>query len=482
MIKNKQGEVFIVAPKDETEKIVRSGVELSKIEESKKISVREASAYSLMDGFGLRYVSPYALAVGANNAQIGLLSSLPSLIGNLSQLFSLRAMKIWPRKKIVFLGVFLQAIMWLVLIAAGSLYFIFDLKGAATAHAVILIYTLLILFGAFSGPAWQSWMKDLVTKDNGKYFGRRSRIATLVSLVCMLLGGFILDYFKQTKIFVGFIILFSLAFIGRTISSRLILKQYEPKFKVDDKYYFSLKYFIKRMYKNNFGRFVMYFSLVCLATNISSPFNAVFMLKDLNFSYSYFMAVSTASVVTTFLFVSLWGKFADKYGNLKVMKITGALIPIVPLFWLIAPIFRTSSVIVIYLVIVEAFSGAIWSGFNLAVGNFMYDAVSRQRMAICSTYLNIISCFGVLIGAMFGGFISSLSFNFFGLSPIMFVLLLGAIARFIVYFSMNSKIREVRAVKYFSVRKHLKEVSKKLMTSISSNKFFEYVGVSSTQN
>jgi MFS family permease len=76
-----------------------------------------------------------------------------------------------------------------------------------TPNLIIIVYTLLILFGAFGGPAWISWMKDLVTADSGKYFGKRSRIATLIALICMFIGGFILDYFKQTHIFIGFIIL-----------------------------------------------------------------------------------------------------------------------------------------------------------------------------------------------------------------------------------------------------------------------------------
>ena len=44
------------------------------IERAKKISVKEGSAHSVMEGFGSRYITPFALAIGANNAQIGLLN------------------------------------------------------------------------------------------------------------------------------------------------------------------------------------------------------------------------------------------------------------------------------------------------------------------------------------------------------------------------------------------------------------------------
>lgn len=450
------------------------------IEQTKKISTKEAAAYSLMDGFGFRYISPYALAVGATNTQIGLLSSLPSLFGNLSQLLTYKAMKIWSRKKIVFIAVLLQALMWLAIIAAGSLYFIFNIKNQFPGYSVIIIYTLLILMGAFGGPAWVSWMKDIVKKDSGKYFGNRSRIATSISLCCTFIAGFILDYFKGTKIFIGFIIIFFLSFIGRSFSAYYTTKQYEPKIIIEDKFYFSLKDFIKRMHKNNFGKFVIYFSLVSFAVNISAPFLAVYMLKELQFSYTYFMAVTLASVLTTLIFVGLWGKFADRYGNLKVMQITGALIPLMPFLWLISAIIDYKPLIWIFLLLVESFSGMVWAGFNLSAGNFIYDAVTRQRIGLCTSYFNIINGLGVLIGAMLGGWISSQNFVFLGLKPILFIFLLGATLRITVYLTMNKRIKEVREIENFSVRHHIKEVTKKLINGKSTGKFFNSIGTENT--
>ena len=463
----------------EKEMIEKDSNEKKLIEEAKEISIKEASAYSFMDGFGLRYITPYALAVGATNTQIGLLSSLPSLLGNLSQIHSLQIMKKWTRKKIVAIAVFLQAIMWLMLIAAGTFYFLFHANSNLSSYAIITIYTLLILFGAFGGPAWQSWMKDLVTENSGVYFGRRSRIATAIALVCMLIGGFLLDYFKQTHVFVGFIILFTIAFIGRAISGRLVLKQYEPDFKTDDSMYFSLKDFIKKMHQNNFGKFVIYYSLLVFSVNISSPFLGVYMLNNLKFSYSYYMAVALlAPTITTLLFVTFWGKFADKYGNLKVMKITGMLIPIMPFMWVLSIFLQGQSqiILLIFLFLTESLSGFLWAGMNLSAGNFIYDAVTRQRLAICATYFNIISSVGVLIGALLGGIISSYNFSFLGLNSLLFIFLIGGIMRVLVYIFMMPKIKEVREVEPFSVRHRMQKIKNKFVFGISTGKFFEAFG------
>ena len=164
-------------------------------EDAKKISVKEAASYSLMDGFGLRFITPYALALNASRLQIGLLSSLPALFANFSQIFTPKLMEKYSRKRIVFTGIFIQSIMWLILIGIGFLYFFFDYN---TSFFLVLAYTLLILVGTATGPAWSSWMKDLTHGTNvGEFFAKRGKIAVMIALFCMLIAGFILDYFKN---------------------------------------------------------------------------------------------------------------------------------------------------------------------------------------------------------------------------------------------------------------------------------------------
>ncbi len=441
----------IYPTEEEIKPLKRTKEELEKIEKTKKISIKEASAYSFMDGFGLRYITPYALAVGANNFHIGLLNALPSLLGNLSQLFTLKAMNKFSRKKIVFWAVLLQAIMWLVLLGAGTIYFMFNIHNQIPPYFVIIIYTLLIFFGAFGGPAWSSWMKDIITENRGDYFGRRARIAGIVSMVCLLIAGFILDYFENTKLFLGFIIIFFIAFLGRLISAILNLKQWEPEFKSDDRYYFSFFDFIKRMWFNNFGKFTIYYSLITLATAIAGPFFAVYMLKNLGFSYLQYMIVVLSNAAFTFIFMPAWGKFADRYGNLKVMSLTGGFIALIPILYVLTIFFKLPLIIFYYLIGVEALSGFIWAGFNLAAGNFIYDAVTRQRLAICVSYFNILAGIGVVIGSILGGLFASLKENMFGLDILLIIFIISAATRLVIYIFMGFKIQEVREVPEFKI-------------------------------
>ncbi len=430
-------------------------------EETKKLSVKDGIGYSIMDGAGLRYITPYALSIGANNAQIGLLTSVPSLLGNLSQLFTPKAIEKTSRKKIIMTGVFLQAIMWIPIIILGYFFFYKNIPADFSATLMIVFFTLLTLFGSFISPAWNSMMKDVVGKETGKYFGNRNKVLGVTTLVVMLICGFILNYFKRLDLlFWGFVIIFGIAIVARLVSWSLLKKHYDPKFKFKDKDYFNFKQFIKRIPKSNFGKFAVFSSLIMFGTYLASPFFSVYLLKDLHLDYATWILITISNPLSTLIFMPMWGKFADRFGNLKVLKFTGALISLIPVayfFTMFIPL-ENKILLIPYLFAIEFFSGFIWAGLNLSLVNFIYDAVSRQKLALCIAYYNIFNGFGVFIGATLGGIISSAGFSFFGISSILFVFLLSALARLIVYAFMIPKIKEVRNVEKYKKGEFRNEV------------------------
>lgn len=416
------------------------------IEKAKKISVVEGSAYGIMDGFGLRYITPYALALKAPNFAIGILSSLPQLIGNISQIFSLRLMKKYSRKRIILAAVISQTFLWLPLIIIGLLSYFFKLNQNLAIILLIVSYTFLTMSGSMASPAWNSWMKDLVKEKSGSYFGNRNRIINLITVVSMLIAGIILNYFENTNIILGFLIIFSIAFLGRVYSAYLLNRQYEPAFKLEEEFYFNAIEFARKIRSNNFGRFVIFVSLISLSTSIAAPFFSVYMLKELNFSYIEFTLVTLSSVATTIMFMPFWGRRIDKVGTVKVMKITGIFLFLVPAGYILTIFLLKYSLpnfLLPLLILTEALSGFIWAGFNLSAANFIFDAVTRQRMAICTAYYNLANAIGTFIGAIIGGILASIDFHS-AVSSLIIVFIISGLGRFILYLIMNHKIKEVR--------------------------------------
>lgn len=419
---------------------------------SRKVSIVEGSFNAVTDGAGSRYISPFALALGANNTQIGFLTSFPSLIGNFFQIFSSKAMEKFSRKSIMVWTTTIQAFFWLLVMATGVLFYFWGAGTPISVTYLIVIYTILTALGSFYAPVWSSWMKDLVDPDkSGKYFGMRSKIIGFISLIAMLGAGFILDYFKQTKVFVGFFILFGICFFARLISSQLLRKKYEPELRIERDYHFSLLQFIKKMRHNNFGRFVIASALMDFAINMASPFFSVYMLKGLGFNYATFTIVTISSIIGNLIFVPLWGKFADRYGNVKTLKITALLTPLVPLGWFASYFIflHHPAGLVPFLVFIEFYSGFVFAGYRLTQSNFIYDAVTRERMALCTSYFNFISSIGTFIGATLAGILASQADLVFGISIFLGIFLVSGILRVIFSLLYTARVNEVRMVESF---------------------------------
>ncbi|MCX6750730.1 MAG: hypothetical protein NTZ83_04690, partial [Candidatus Pacearchaeota archaeon] len=235
----------------------------------------------------------------------------------------------------------------------------------------------------------------------------------------------------------------------RLISASLFKKHYDPELKLKEGYYFSFWQFIKKAWKNNFGKFVIYVALIQFATNIAGPFFAVYMLKELQLSYFAFTLINLSALLSPILFLSFIGKRIDRIGTVRVMKASGFLISFVPLFWIFSIFLMKSSplILIIYLFIIEFFSGFVWASYNLSTSNFIYDAVTKQKIILCFTYFGFINSIGSFLGGFIGGQLSSLSsFSIFGLGAILSVFLISFVLRLLPALFIAPKLKEVRQI------------------------------------
>jgi len=422
------------------------------IERSRKYSLKDSASANINVGLGENYISAYAVALNASPTEIGLLTSIPNLIAPLAQLATSRAMEKKSRKKVYSKAILFQSLIWLPIIFISFLF----LQNLGQAPLLLIIfYTVYALFGNFAAPAWVSWMGDLIDpKEAGKFLGLRNKIGGITALVSMITAGIILDLFKSqadltSKVyisFIGFGIIFFLAMLFRLLSRHFVLKQHEPPFKFERDSYFSFFQFIKKIPKSNFGKFSLYVALIVLATNIVSPFFTLYMLKDLNYSYVQFMIISVASAVATFVFISKWGKFADKHGNVQMLKITSWLIPIICFLWPVGAYFVPEPFKFPFIILINFFSGYAWAGFNMAAGNFVFEAATPQRRGLCSAYSSVMNGIAVFLGATIGSIIIS-RVNISFMNIILFVSLISGVVRYSIFFVMHRSIKEIREVK-----------------------------------
>ncbi|MEK6848803.1 MAG: MFS transporter, partial [Nanoarchaeota archaeon] len=268
--------------------------------QTRQLSIKEGSLSAVSMSFGSAYITPFALALKANNLQIGFLSSFLGLLTPLFQLLGLRYMETTPRKKIIVRAVLLQSLMWLPIIFLAYLSWK-KFIPSLLPWALLALFAVLSIFGAVAVPAWFSLMGDSVEeKHRGEYFSRRNRTIGIFALFATIITAFFLDYFKtRGLLLLGFGIFFFIAGLLRFSAVPFFKKHYDSGIKAAPADYFSFKDFIKKLPKTNFGRFVIFASSMYFAVMLASPFFTVHLLNELEFSYTTFMLVSLTSTIAS---------------------------------------------------------------------------------------------------------------------------------------------------------------------------------------
>ncbi len=406
-----------------------------KIKKSLSYSIAEGSFWSVMIGAGEKYLSAFAVFLKATNTQIGLLTSLPTLFSSFGQLLTPKLIEIFKtRKKFIVASIFIQALSWLLIL---SVFFL----GKFKVYYLILFAVIYWIAGSISSPAWSSMMGDLVSPEQkGKYFAKRTKIIVLIIFIVTALAGLLLDLFKNgpERQYLGFAAIFLTAMLARLASTFCLSRQYEPEMtRAKKAEQFSFIEFIKEAPHRNFGLFVIFMGLMSFGVYISAPFFVAFMLYDLKLSYTQFMILLSASLITKYLSYPAWGKLSDKYGNKKILTFTGYLVPFIPILWMFSTNFY-------YLILVELFSGIAWAGLDLSTFNFVFDTTTPQKRARCFSYYYVFNGVMVFIGTTLGSLI--IDHNHLFWTKYYLVFLVSGAVRLLICLLLIHRIKERREV------------------------------------
>jgi MFS family permease len=406
-----------------------------------------------MAGFGLDYFQPFAVFLKATTLQLGMLSTLPQVVGSASQLlddFLIRQFK--SKKRFVLFFVAAQILLWL------PIAFLFYLKlGGSIMWTFIILAVLHYLCGIIIAPAWSAWMGDLVgMKVRGRYFGVRNKVTGYVYFFSYLAAGLVLYYSKlwfSTPV-VAFTIMFIVAMLARIASYIYLSKQHEPvqDYKEEKTGFLS---FVKEITRTNYGWLTLYLCLANFAVFVASPYFAAYLLNDLHLNYLQFVIVNAAALLMKNLSMPVWGRYSDRYGSLKILTLAGFMVPAVAFMLILSKSW-------VYLIFAQMFSGIAWAGFDLAAFNFVLDATKPEKRVSYISYYSVLQGFCVFAGSMLG--VLLYKFSFFVWTGYAFLFFISGILRYIVAFALLSKLKEVRPVQKIKYR-HL---FMKVMTSIPS--------------
>ncbi len=419
--------------------------EYLKKEKSLNYVVKDGFFTSIKSGFTESFIMPFAIAMNASTGMLAALASVPQLLGSFFQLFSQESLRIFKtRSKLIFWTALIQAFMWLPLLVIPFL-------AKDNLWLLLLFVTLEAILGHFQGPIYNSMLGDLVSEDKrGEFFGSRNRIINLVNFVATFIAGLLINFFQKMDngnafyIFIGFGILFFIAFLSRLTAAFYKKKVYDPKY-VPPKNSASFLKFMQSMTKDNYGIFVMYVLVLKMAASVSLPFFALYLLKDLHLGYLYFTIIMATSIASSFFAMSIWGKMIDRHGSKRVLTISGFLVPFSPLLLVLAIFINNPIWLFIFLLVEEIFAGIAWAAFNLSTSSFLFDATTPKDRVKNIAYYNFLVGVGIFLGATLGGLLTKI-YPVWITSNIPLILLTSGVLRMLATIFLIKKVREARMV------------------------------------
>ncbi|MBI3603991.1 MAG: MFS transporter [Nitrospirae bacterium] len=403
-----------------------------------------------MQGGGENYLSAFAVLLHASTFQIGLLSALPQLVGTWSQLLSVKALNRYHhRKAIILTGAACQSALWLPLLSLPLLY---PTQGPWLLIACAVLY---FAMGHFTIPAWNSLITDLVDPNRrGAYFAHRTKVMAVTGFATLCMAGLILNGAETWKIpWAGFVAIFLAAAVARAISTRYLARLDEAAAPTTREAEFRLVEFLRHEHSANLKRFLLFSGLMHVCVLIAGPYFVIYMLRDLHFTYLQYAGWLATGILGQFLTLNQWGRIGDRFGNKKILTVTGLTVPFLPMLYLVSTNFA-------FIVAINFLGGIIWSGLALGLQNYVFDTVRAEDRAKGIAVWNTVNAMGWFVGAMIGGWLATVAPSDVALpgltlhlaSNLPVVFFISGVLRLVVSLSLLRSFGESRPVEPISHR------------------------------
>ncbi len=387
------------------------------------LSLADGGATAVRDAITTNFTTPYALALGASNEQIGAVTAIPTLAATIFSPISGKIIETIGSKKLFATKAWLLAHLTWIVIALIPFVFV---------DGQIAILIALLCFAQVAGnagsTAWASWMADLVPeKIRGSFFGKRNTIAGIFALLATLLAGWLLTTYQG---FTGFANMYIVAAFFGIVSYTLLRGIPEPTTQEKKgRHTFSLHLsdFLQSFRKHhNFANMTFLTAAVNFSVFLAAPFFAVYILRELGISYAWFAIIAAAEVSVAIVANKYWGKLADRFGDRAIMGTSGLLVALVPLPY----IFSTNQY---HLILAGALSGFAWAGYDLTRFNYLLDAVPAEHRPTYIANHKLISGMAIFAAPLIGGFLATafVGKTFFFLAGLQILFLLSSVLRLV---------------------------------------------------
>ena len=320
--------------------------------------------------------------LGLDKGQIGSLLSLLPFLGIIAIFIASTEARLGYKR--VFIGSIAART------TTGILLLITPLVLAQFGQDVVLPFIVITvgtfgLFRATGFTAFYPWLQEQVPDNvRGKYTAIKNGLASLTALVAMLIAGYVLGSDPGLS---RFMILIAVGVIAGYISVWVATKiPGGDPIKVDPSGESATRGMAAAARDPNFVRYLIGVALVTLATGPLVSFVPLFMMEDVGLGSDQVVWLETGTLVGGLAASFLWGWLADRYGSKPVMVFCVAMLPLLPVGWLLMP--RQVALSLVVALALAAGQGIVNTGWSIGSGRLLFVRVVpvEKRTAYMALY------------------------------------------------------------------------------------------------
>ena len=258
--------------------------------------------------------------------------------------------------------------------------------------------------GLSTGPAWNTWVEDLVPAHlRAGFFSRRSRLSHIGVLLGLFSGGILLRTFEGTGQTTSvFAVLFGVGAAARFFSSAMLFRQSEGLGDVSTRgarpepgHGVVRNAFTRVTRAGPAGRFVLYLMTVQTGVFIAGPYFTPFMRQVLQHSWLDYMLLLSIGYLGKMISLPWAARMANTAGVGRLLWIGGLGIIPISSFWAVNQSFW-------FLAAVQLISGLVWGCYELAMLLQFFRQIPRDRRVHILTLYNLGNSSAMVLGTLIG--------------------------------------------------------------------------------
>ena len=354
------------------------------------------------------FLAAYALLLGCNNFQIGILAAIPFITQPI-QILAIPLVERIRRRKVIVLASWIPAQLAWLPIALIPLFL--DIPSSSAVVMLLGIMAIRGVFVSFTNCAWNSWIMDLVPqKVLGSFFARRQMWANLAAMTFGLLASLFIIYWEgrasgNEALGYTFAMLFGAVFLG--LAAPLFMSMVpEPLMQPATKPKPSLFSTISNPFRDvNYRRLILFLFLWGVALNMSIPFFAVYMLRRLGLPLPAVIGFSILSQGFNILFLRVWGPLADKFGIKAILSVSVSLYLLVVFGWTFTTMPERYFLTIPLLVVLHMFAGIAAAGTTFTTSTIGLKLAPKGEATAYLAAASLATSLGAGLGPLLGGYL-----------------------------------------------------------------------------